>query len=254
VAPQLAQSLSNSPPERPRSSGEAEASKSLDPRAGMEPLDREKLIARTSEVSPTGYLTIISILQGIAAGILANNAYAVIEKGSRQEGLVWLQTAAVLAILVFVFHFYTATSPFTRWPPSFLDALLPFIVGGCEVPPTFYLGTVTPWCCSVAVLCGVAASGLVTTGISTTEDHFRNVRAHERFRQILVQVGSVAIATGAVAGACVPLAEYTLIGPLFGGAAAAGAVILAVGIMAALMERALCDIYREYGVARLFFL
>jgi hypothetical protein len=69
-----------------------------------------------------------------------------------------------------------------------------------------------------------------------------------------VRVGSVAIAIGSVAGACVPLAEYTLAGPLFGGAAAAGAVILAVGVMATLMERALCDIYREYGVARPFIL
>lgn len=100
----------------------------------------------------------------------------------------------------------------------------------------------------------MAAAGLVSTGISTTESQFRNVRAHARFRQLLVQVGLIAVATGAVAGACVPLAEDTPAGPLVGGVVAAGAVILAVGIMATLMERALCDIYGEYTVARPFFL
>lgn len=254
ATPKQAQPLLDPPSETPQPCGIAEPSGKPDPRAAMEPLDREKLVARTSEVSPTGFLTIISVLQGIAAGILANNASKVIEQGSHVETLVWLQTVAVLAILVFVFHFYTATSPFTRWPPSFLDSLIPFIVGGCEIPPTFFLGTTAAWCYSVAALCGIAAGGLITTGISTTEDHFRNVDAHARFRQILVQVGSVAICTGALVSACVPLADHTDAGPLLGGLVAASAVILAVGIMATTMERALCYIYDKYGVARPFFL
>jgi hypothetical protein len=236
----------------------AELRERRNPRAAMEPLDSEKLVARTSEVSPTGYLTIISVLQGVAAATLAANVFTASPKGPRSDPLTWIQAIAVLAILAFVFHFYIAASPFTRWPPSFLDSLLPFIVGGFEVPPAFYLGTGAPWCVSVAALCVMAAGGLVTTGISTGKDHFgqgeRPAHAHRVFRRILVWIGAIAVVTAAAVSACVPLMDDTRAGLLWGGVVAAGVVIGAIGLMAALMERALCEIYGDYDVARPFFL
>lgn len=168
--------------------------------------------------------------------------------------LVWVQTVAILLILTFVFHFYTCMAAFTRWPPSFLDALLPFLVGGLEVPPAVFLGTEARWCVSVAVLCILCAFGLWTTGVSAVEDNFRNDRAFRQFRDVLWRTAMTALI---LAGALLIASQivWRNIGSAYAATLGAGAlVIFAVMTLAVLMEYGLREIYHAYNVPRVFFL
>jgi hypothetical protein len=173
----------------------------------MESLDRAKLIQRTLEISPTGYITIISILQGVAAAILADRAYQVVKAHNASQVLVWTQVVAVLLILTIVFHFYTATSVFTRWAPSFLDAFIPFCIGAVEIPPSYLVGSALWWPLVVGGLCVVAVAGLGSTVRATPKDHFANKRAHAQFITMIKEVSAVLALTALSMAACAALVK-----------------------------------------------
>jgi hypothetical protein len=146
----------------------------------LESLTKQLLVQRSLELSPTGYLTIISIIQGVALALLAERTIP------HLSWLVGVQAFAVLIMLVFVFYFYMAMTVLLRWPPSILDALLPFVVGALEIPPAFFLGRSFPWSVCAGVFFTAAVGGLIITHQYSPASHFgAQLPAHELFQSLV---------------------------------------------------------------------
>jgi hypothetical protein len=105
----------------------------------IQPLTTKVLIERSLEFSSYGFITIISIIQGVALGLLAQKTF---EKPSM---LVGIRSATLLLVFVAVFYFYMTLSILLRWAPSFLDAFLPFAIGSIEISPAFFLDDAAAW-------------------------------------------------------------------------------------------------------------
>jgi hypothetical protein len=229
----------------------------------LQPLTKDRLIERSLELSPTAYLTIVSIVQGVALAVLTQRTHDQIVQSKMPIVTVLLQGLALLLILVFVFHFYSATSILFRWTPSFMDALIPFIIGPFEIVPAFYVGQALPWSIAVAAFWGIAILGLGVTALYSPIGHFgemtkpesadRARRAKRLFDRVLVE-------------AC-GLAAITILLVLFFGffanryieddgtwaGFAAGASIAGLVAMVVDMERRLVRIYGVYGLKRSMF-
>ena len=136
-----------------------------EPREPIEPgrgeaiqaLTRDVLIRRSLEVSPNGFITIISIIQGVALALLAQNTFP------KPSMLVSLQSITLLLVFVSVFYYYLTMSVLLRWAPSFLDCFLPFAIAGLEIPPAFFLGDVSSWCTWLAAFWFFTMTGLWIT-------------------------------------------------------------------------------------------
>ena len=158
-------------------------------------LNREVLIRRSLEVSPNGFITIISIIQGVALALLAQNTFA------QPSVLVIAQSVTLILVFVAVFYFYLTMSVMLRWAPSFLDSFLPFAIAGLEIPPAFFLGRPVAWSVWLAALWFFTVAGLWTTTKWSPPSHFGRTRlAHTRWHQLQhelqLSVGSGGVAVG----------------------------------------------------------
>jgi hypothetical protein len=210
----------------------------------IQPLTTEVLIRRSLEFSASGFLTIISIIQGVALGLLAQQAF------EKRTVLVAFQSVALLMVFVAVFYFYMTLSILLRWAPSFLDAFLPFAIGGLEIPPAFFLGNPGPWAAWLAIFWLFTSAGVLITIKWAPPSHFGgDPIAHGMMHRLLWELqivtiiggvlsGIVAVVTTAVPHGAVPAAIEVCI------------VLATVGGVVAAIERNSARIHRYYGVNR----
>src|SRR4051812_864780 len=146
----------------------------------IQALTHDVLVARSLELSSSGFITIISIIQGVALALLAQNTF------EDPSALVYLQSVALLLVLVNVFYFYLTICVLLRWAPSFLDAFLPFGVAGLEIPPAFFLGEGAAWNVWLGAFWFFTSAGLYVTMKWSPPSHFGHDRkAHRLLHQWL---------------------------------------------------------------------
>lgn len=76
------------------------------------------------------YLTVLSVIQGVALADLASGAAA----GYKQFTLVqWLQVVITFAILIYMWEGYMQQSLLWKWVPDMRDAAIPFAIGAIEL-------------------------------------------------------------------------------------------------------------------------
>jgi hypothetical protein len=92
---------------------------------------------RIEEQFPALYLTLMSIIQGVALSYLVLTLDA---RLPRMSGLAWFQAAVSLVVLVIVWHEYALTAVTFVWRPTLLDTLLPFVIGCTEVVMAHNIG------------------------------------------------------------------------------------------------------------------
>jgi hypothetical protein len=210
----------------------------------IQPMTTDVLIRRSLEFSSSGPSTIISIIQGVALGLLAQQAL------DKRTTLVVFHSATLLMVFVAVFYFYMTLNILLRWAPSIIDAFIPFAVGGLEIPPAFFLGSPTPWSAWLGAFWLFTSGALLLTIKWAPPSHFGgDPIAHGMLRrllwelQIVTAVGGALLGIGAVATTLLPN-EKAL--------SAAGVVVTlatVVGVVASI-ERNASLIHRHYGVNR----
>jgi hypothetical protein len=92
---------------------------------------RHRLVHRRLKQSygPT-YLTILSIIQGVALGDLAS----VVASGHYHFSLVqWLLTLNAFGVLIIVWNVFSVQSVLWNWIPDVRDGAVPFVVGALEL-------------------------------------------------------------------------------------------------------------------------
>jgi hypothetical protein len=158
----------------------------------IQPLDHDVLIRRSLEISSTCFTTIISILQGVALAILADNTF------NDPSPLVYLHSICLLLVLVGVFYTYVNMSIMLRWAPSFLDSFLPFVIAGLEIPPAYFLGQVAAWNTWLAMLWLGTAAGFYVNIKWSPASHFGKERqAHRIFHRMYRELMFTSLACGA---------------------------------------------------------
>lgn len=211
----------------------------------IQSLTHNVLIHRSLEVSPNGFITIISIIQGVALALLAQNTFP------KPSMLVMVQSITLMLVFVVVFYYYLTMSILLRWAPSFVDCFLPFAIAGLEIPPAFFLGNPAAWNAWLAALWFFVAIGLWITTKWAPPSHFGKVRkAHKRFLEMQHELGLCVTAGGFTVGACAALATIDPAHRLFWGLAGAAAVLAVAAGTIWRIEIRSSEIHALYGVNR----
>jgi hypothetical protein len=128
------------------------------------------------EILPTGYQTIIAIIQGVALGILINAAAPLILKpaslSSRIENVG--QLASALSSIVIVSYEYLWFTPIMRWAPRFLDCLIPYVLGIFETVPILLMNKSSQWWMAMAVFLAISAGAFGRSYFRYSKEIFNN--------------------------------------------------------------------------------
>jgi hypothetical protein len=208
-------------------------------------LTREVLIHRSLEVSPNGFITIISIIQGVALALLAQNTFP------KPTVLVIAQSVTLLLVFVSVFYFYLTMSVLLRWAPSFVDCFLPFAIAGLEIPPAFFLGNPVAWSAWLAALWFFTAIGFWITIKWSPPSHFgRALDAHRTWHRLLAELRMSVVAGGVAVALCGVLASQFPGQRTMWGFAGTLTVLATVATVIGRIEIRASQIHARYGVNR----
>jgi hypothetical protein len=211
----------------------------------IEALTHDVLVRRSLEVSPNGFITIVSIIQGVALALLAENTF------DKPSLLVALQSIALLLVFVCVFYWYLTLSVLIRWAPSFMDCFLPFAIGGLEIPPAYFLGNARAWNLWLAMLWSGLAVGLWITKKWTPPSHFGEARdAHRMFIDLARELQMIAGVGALAAGFCGIFAYLDWTHQFFWGMAGVFAVLTTITFVVLRTERGSSRIHTRFGVSR----
>jgi hypothetical protein len=209
---------------------------------GIQALSHDVLVRRSIEVSPSGFITIISIIQGVALALLAQNTFP------HPSLLAVVQSVTLLLVFVAVFYFYVTLSILLRWAPSFLDSLLPFAIASLEIPPAFFLGNPVAWSAWLAAFWFFTFGGLWITTKWSPPSHFgADPAAHHLLHSLLRELRIAAAAGGFAVQLCGLLA---LGGHRGWGVIGALAVLATLAVVVARTELRSSQIHARYGVHR----
>jgi hypothetical protein len=211
----------------------------------IQALTRDVLIHRSLEVSPNGFLTIISIIQGVALALLAQNTFP------KPSVLVAVQSVTLLLVFVAVFFLYLTMSILLRWAPSFLDCFLPFAIASLEIPPAFFLGDTVAWCAWLSTFWFATLGGLWITTKWSPPSHFgKALEAHRKLHLLLHELRITAGFGGAGVALCGLLANQFPSTDLLWGILGGLTILVTVAVVVARIEQRASQIHARYGVNR----
>ena len=150
------------------------------------PLDRLRLADRIENNFSAAYLTLVSIIQGVAFYFVMNNCMAVWKEPHqiwRATNGTWMAPIVMdrffilypitsFLSLVVVFYLYSYFVSVTFRPPSLRDCLFPMILGIFEVVPTFFFATPKIWWLWYFVFTVFAIVPLINTLCSLHIEHY----------------------------------------------------------------------------------
>jgi hypothetical protein len=214
----------------------------------LEALSGDVLKRRSLEISATSFITIISIILGVALALLAEKTFP------SPPFLVAVQCAGMLLLFVCTFYYHLSISIMLRWAPSFADCALPFIIVSLEIPPIYFLGRVAMWDAWLTVLFLCIAAGVGSLQKWSPICHFGGDRKAQRMLHRLLREVSLVLVGGALAiGSLGLLAHVEPGGELGWGLLSCGAVLATLATIVGRMEIQLTRIYAYYGVNRALF-
>jgi len=152
------------------------------------PLNTEEFKSRIAESFPSAYLTIISIIQGVALGLLATNSFGYIKDPCLPETWVRFLPYSFMSFLtiIVVTYEYTWFVGVFRWSPRIWDTIIPFALGFSAIGPIFYLTNPKIWWFLTAAFCGFGALGFFNTLWNCRQNMFdKNKKVYIRVRNTL---------------------------------------------------------------------
>jgi hypothetical protein len=221
--------------------------------SALEPLTGENLKQRTSEIFSACYFTSIAIIQGAALALLMASALP-FHFGHQPE----IQRAAFLGrglmglvSIITVSYEYLWFTIVVRWAPTFLDTLVPYLLGVGEIAPLILLRQATQWWLAMGFFLPTAILAFSHTLMRSSRHMFSKKPdlVYPMLRRLLLQLIGVCLAilavviTGLVLSVTHTSAEYPLgVMPW---------LLACIGIsMVTVTERGLNAVYDAYEVPR----
>ncbi len=138
-------------------------------------LDKSEFKQRMGQSFPAVYLTVISIIQGVALGLLAQKTLDYVSNSKTTDAQAWAlapyATLSFCTIVIVSFEYNWFVGVY-RWSPKFLDTSIPFLLGIAEISPLFFLTSPVWWWRLNAFLVGVGIFGYVNTLTNCKPDMF----------------------------------------------------------------------------------
>jgi hypothetical protein len=211
----------------------------------IQALDHDVLVRRSLEISSSCFTTIISILQGVALAILADNTF------NDPSPLAYLHSVCLALVLVGVFYTYVNMSIMLRWAPSFLDSFMPFMIAGLEIPPAYFLGQVAAWNTWLGMLWLGAATGFYVNIKWSPASHFgREFKAHRIFHRMYHELMLTSLACGLAMGFFGLTAHLYPAAGSWLGVAGVVTVLATMAVFVARSEIGSAQIHARFGVHR----
>jgi hypothetical protein len=167
----------------------------------LHPLDAERLSGRIENNFAASFLTLISIIQGVAFYFVMNNSMAIWKNPKGLDLWFLLYPVTSFLSLVVVFYLYSYFISVTFQSPSIRDCLFPMILGIFEIIPTFYFDMPKYWWLWYSVFTFFAVIPLLNTWFSLHADHYAEIfkdayrlTLHENYKNI-----SITFVSGVVA-------------------------------------------------------
>lgn len=173
------------------------------------PMTRERLVERITNGFPAGYLTSLSIIQGVVFGVLILNAVPAVGQQLKFGTLTTLSTVLLVVIpfcnLIIVWSEYSWFTRHYIFLPTFVDAAMPFMIGAAQVMPMFFFDSIEwyPFAAIVLPVTGIFAWG--NTLYHTTDNMFEHnqpdiqKRCYRLFsRRLMFVMGLMPFSVGAV--------------------------------------------------------
>lgn len=140
-------------------------------------LNKEIFEKRVIEAFPPVYQTTVSVVQGVAFGILIFNTFKFLEIYGIQ-----ILPYSLISFLIFVtisYEYIYFLSIF-RWSIKIFDIIIPFVIGICEVTPMYLIDNNNKWWLFTGVLCLLGALAYLNSIRNCESDMFED-RYHELY-------------------------------------------------------------------------
>lgn len=167
----------------------------------FEPLTEKSFQHRIMDSFPGVYLTTISIIQGVALGILATNTFDYIKNPALAEHWVWVRflpySVISFIMIILVSLDYAWFVGVFRWSPRIWDTLIPLVLGFWEVGPMFFLTDPKTWWLLTATFSFVGAAAFSNTLWHCKQPMFgQNKQAYRRTKtELWVNIVTALIGT-----------------------------------------------------------
>jgi hypothetical protein len=213
---------------------------------------REELEKRKADMFPGLYLTLTSIIQGVAFGFAITTTNTVLSQNPSpsSHAIIWLQALVTIVGIIIVTHKYIHTAAMLRWNPTSLDTLIPYLIGLGEISAALMIGHQASWWFAISfwLLTAICAQGHTLSRTKTHNPEYMTEDYHNFRRSVKNQMicGTVLL----IASMAVGLLDFYQRGwrwlniALLGGAIAGAIAISLIGTAA---QRKADD---EAGVAR----
>jgi hypothetical protein len=130
------------------------------------------------------YLTVLSVIQGVALADLAS----VVQASYQEFTFVhWLLTAINFVMFIIIWNAYTIQSAIWTWIPDLRDAIIPFVFGALELFLNHAITlTLTAWFTALTLLSGV---GMLANwhSIRRSKEESDNARLLSLFGRLLLR-------------------------------------------------------------------
>lgn len=218
-------------------------------RRAIEPLTKDVLVRRTLEVFPSGYLTILSIIQGVSLGFTVNTAAeAQALPGPVVEDVATLARAAMTLVgVIIVSYQYIWFTVMMRWRQSFVDSLVPFLLGTAEIVVALNIGRAAQWWFSVSVFAILGLMAFANTKRHLSLDLYNGQELPLRLTSKLLTRSMGTCGGLAVIAIVCALTSLGGSGRIATGLGVAS-VLVGVSVMVLMSERTIGQIYEYYGV------
>lgn len=225
----------------------------------LEALTTEILRKRTVDIFPAGYLTVMAIIQGVALGLLLQQLLGAGGVFESQHPVILISQgiASFLAIVVASYEYLWFTT-IMRWTPTFLDTLVPYLLGVAEIVPVLLLGRFRWWWICTVVLFAVGGLAFWHTIWRSSPGMFEDPRpaaqsshgSHPGYpgllRLLWKLVGSCAAMT--VVGVVIYILMINVRVPSWTDAVLPWIVTLSASVIVLLSELSLRKFYRGYSL------
>lgn len=215
----------------------------------LEPLTREVLVRRSLATFPDGYLNHISIIQGVALGLLIQQAFGALTSDKYADYRVGTLGEAVLLFLsvVIVSYEYIWFLTIMRWTPRFSDTLIPLLLGITEIIPIFLLTSFRWWLGFMAVFEAMGAVAFKHSLSNLTRGLFPNDdQTYALVRRLLRHLVGLCLLIALVSGLGLLVNQPP---PWFVNSLPWGLTAV-VPVLVVMNEKALDRIYLNFGVRR----
>ena len=125
------------------------------------PLDRNEYKTRCESLIPTIYLTFISIIEGVALGLLAQQFFTFSSDSKSHIEDLYVRAPYALSTflsMVIVTYEYIVLTLVERYSYQLLDTIILFGLGLFQIGPSFFLSDPLWWWATNAVFC---AAGVI---------------------------------------------------------------------------------------------